>query len=100
VGAYGVRLGKLPSRVRIDPGGVYSCVAASLSVCTIHTVNSRGVLRRLKAAGWVEVRQKGSHVQLKHPDRMGLVTVPHPKRDLPKGTVRSIERQSGLRLLG
>jgi predicted RNA binding protein YcfA (HicA-like mRNA interferase family) len=66
----------------------------------IHTVNSRDVLRRLREAGWGEVRQKGSHVQLKHPDRPGLVTVPHPKRDLPKGTLRSIERQAGIRLLG
>jgi predicted RNA binding protein YcfA (HicA-like mRNA interferase family) len=69
-------------------------------VCTIHTVTSRAVLRRLREAGWFEVRHKGSHVQLKHPERPGLVTVPHPKRDLPKGTVRSIERQSGIRLLG
>ena len=65
----------------------------------IHTMNSRDVLRRLREAGWFEVRQKGSHVQLKHPERAGLVTVPHPKRDLPKGTVRSVERQSGIRLL-
>ncbi|WP_102782581.1 type II toxin-antitoxin system HicA family toxin [Thalassospira sp. GB04J01] len=29
----------------------------------------------------------------------GRVTVPHPKRDLPEGTVKSIERQSGIKLL-
>jgi predicted RNA binding protein YcfA (HicA-like mRNA interferase family) len=42
---------------------------------------------------------KGSHVQLKHPSRKGRVTVPHPRKDLPIGTVKSIERQSGLRIL-
>jgi len=29
------------------------------------------------------------------PDRE---TVPHPKRDLPTGTLRSIEKQSGVKL--
>ncbi|MFO0403632.1 MAG: type II toxin-antitoxin system HicA family toxin, partial [Alphaproteobacteria bacterium] len=28
----------------------------------------------------------------------GRVTVPHPKRDLPLGTLRSIARQAGLRM--
>ena len=41
------------------------------------------------------VTQRGSHVQLKHPQKPGRVTVPHPRRDLPNGTVRSIYRQAG-----
>jgi len=61
-------------------------------------VNSRDVIPALEANGWVLVAQKGSHVQFKHPSRPGRVTVPHPKRDFPLGTLRSIERQSGLRL--
>ena len=61
-------------------------------------VNSRDVIRALKANGWVQVAQKGSHVQFKHPSRPGRVTVPHPKRDLPLGTLRSIARQAGLRM--
>jgi predicted RNA binding protein YcfA (HicA-like mRNA interferase family) len=28
--------------------------------------------------------------------RPGRVTVPHPKHDLPAGTIRSIEKQSGV----
>ena len=52
----------------------------------------------LEAAGWRKVAQKGSHVQLKHGATPGRVTVPHPKRDLPPGTLRSIEKQSGLKL--
>ncbi|MFL6197172.1 MAG: type II toxin-antitoxin system HicA family toxin [Thermoanaerobaculia bacterium] len=61
-------------------------------------MDSREVLRQLEADGWARVAQRGSHVQLKHPTKRGRVTVPHPKRDLPKGTVKSIERQSGIRL--
>jgi predicted RNA binding protein YcfA (HicA-like mRNA interferase family) len=52
----------------------------------------------LKAAGFVIVAQKGSHVQLKHPAHTGRVTIPHPKHELPIGTIVSIERQSGIKL--
>ncbi|WP_281683546.1 type II toxin-antitoxin system HicA family toxin [Thalassobaculum salexigens] len=50
------------------------------------------------ADGRRQVRVSGSRHHCKHPTKPGLVTVPHPKRDLPVGTLRSIERQSGLRL--
>jgi predicted RNA binding protein YcfA (HicA-like mRNA interferase family) len=60
-------------------------------------LSSREALRALKAAGFVIVGQKGSHVQLKHPDCSGRVTVPHPRRELPIGTIGSIERQSGIK---
>ncbi len=63
-----------------------------------HTMRSREVIAALEAAGWREVARKGSHVQFKHPTMPGRVTVPHPKRDIPKGTLRSIERQSNLKL--
>jgi predicted RNA binding protein YcfA (HicA-like mRNA interferase family) len=61
-------------------------------------VNSRDVFRRLKADGWVKVGQKGSHVQLRHPTKPGRVTVPHPEKDIPNGTLRSIEKQADLKL--
>lgn len=56
------------------------------------------MIRRLREDGWEEVAQKGSHVQFKHPTKPGRVTVPHPERDLPRGTLGSIERQAGIRL--
>jgi predicted RNA binding protein YcfA (HicA-like mRNA interferase family) len=34
----------------------------------------------------------------KHPKKEGRVTVPHPKRDIPIGTLKSIEKQAGLKL--
>jgi len=61
-------------------------------------MKSADVLRALAADGWVKVTQKGSHVQLKHPVKPGRVTVPHPRRDMPIGTLRSIEKQAGIRL--
>lgn len=61
-------------------------------------MKSKDVIKALTADGWYQVAQKGSHVQLKHPTKKGRVTVPHPKRDLPVGTLKSIERQSGVRL--
>jgi predicted RNA binding protein YcfA (HicA-like mRNA interferase family) len=59
-------------------------------------MNSREVMRKLEDDGWREVAQRGSHKQFRHPDRPGRVTVPHPSRDIPIGTLRSIERQSGV----
>jgi predicted RNA binding protein YcfA (HicA-like mRNA interferase family) len=61
-------------------------------------MRSRKVIEILERAGWEQVRQKGSHVQFKHPQRHGLVTVPHPNADIPIGTLKSIEKQSGLKL--
>jgi len=50
------------------------------------------------AYGWYEVGQTGRHKHFKHPTKPGKVTVPHPKRDLPVKTVKSIETQSGVDL--
>jgi predicted RNA binding protein YcfA (HicA-like mRNA interferase family) len=50
----------------------------------------------LKDDGWKELRVTGSHHHFKHSVKPGLVTVPHPKKDLPTGTVKSILRQAGL----
>lgn len=56
---------------------------------------SRDIIKRLHEDGWIEARQKGSHKQFKHPEKPGLVTLPHPAQDIPKGTLRSIHRRAG-----
>jgi predicted RNA binding protein YcfA (HicA-like mRNA interferase family) len=61
-------------------------------------VTSRDVIRALKQDGWYEVNQVGSHKQFKHSSKAGRVTVPHPQRDIPIGTLRSIEKQAGIKL--
>ena len=58
-------------------------------------MDSREVIRKLKSAGWYEVNQVGSHKQFKHPAKKGRVTVRYPKRDIPPGTLKSIENQGG-----
>lgn len=60
-------------------------------------MNSQEIIRMLEADGWKEIRCKGSHHHYKHPEKPGLVTVPHPKKDLPAGTVNSILKQAGLK---
>jgi len=59
-------------------------------------VNSAELVRRLKAAGWSLDRVRGSHHVFKHPDRPGVVVVPHPKKDLGIGLVAAIRKQAGL----
>lgn len=61
-------------------------------------MHSREVIKRLLKAGWHEVNQAGSHKQFKHPTKSGRVTVPHPNRDIPRGTLKSIEKQAGIKL--
>jgi len=61
-------------------------------------MNSREVIKKLRKDGWYEVKQVGSHKQFKHPTKKGRVTVPHPSRDIPIGTLRSIEKQAGIKL--
>ena len=61
-------------------------------------MNSRDVIAALEVAGWRLKRVTGSHHHFMNPNRPGVATVPHPKRDLPLGTVRSIEKQTGLKL--
>lgn len=61
-------------------------------------MTSKDIIKKIEAAGWECVRQKGSHMQFRHPDKPGTVTVPHPKSEMGIGTIKSIERQSGVGL--
>jgi predicted RNA binding protein YcfA (HicA-like mRNA interferase family) len=61
-------------------------------------MHSRKVIAALEAVGWREVARRGSHVRFKHGLMPGRVTVPHPERDIPVGTLRSIEKQAKIKL--
>ena len=50
------------------------------------------VLERL---GWRVLRQRGSHVRLRHPDRSVFLVVPL-HRELKKGTLNGILKDAGL----
>jgi predicted RNA binding protein YcfA (HicA-like mRNA interferase family) len=57
--------------------------------------NSREIVGRLKKEGWEFVKAEGSHHKFKHPQHAHSIIVPHPKKDLPIGTVRAIARAAG-----
>ena len=59
-------------------------------------MKSADIIKQIKADGWYLVHVVGSHHQFKHPSKTGKVTVPHPKKDLPLATVRSILKQASL----
>jgi predicted RNA binding protein YcfA (HicA-like mRNA interferase family) len=61
-------------------------------------VTSREIIAALKADGWLLNRVNGSHHVFVHPKKPGHVVVPHPRKDFPLGTLKSIEKQSGLKL--
>jgi predicted RNA binding protein YcfA (HicA-like mRNA interferase family) len=56
-------------------------------------MRSAEIIRRLEHEGWRLARSKGSHHHFVRAGRR--VTVPHPARDLPIGTLRNIYRQAG-----
>lgn len=60
-------------------------------------MDSKMVIKALLKDGWIEVGQKGSHKQFRHPLKPGRVTVPHPVKDLKIGTLKSIAKQAGLK---
>nr|WP_246429649.1 type II toxin-antitoxin system HicA family toxin [Prosthecomicrobium pneumaticum] len=53
------------------------------------------MIRRLEKAGWVLERVSGDHHTFKHPEREKLITIPHPRKDLSIGIVRSTYRAAG-----
>jgi predicted RNA binding protein YcfA (HicA-like mRNA interferase family) len=57
--------------------------------------SAREVLAKLLRAGFVDVRQSGSHKILRHPDGRQTYVAMHPGT-LPTGTFRKILKQAGL----
>ena len=59
-------------------------------------MNSKQLIKQLEDDGWELKAIKGSHHHFKNKNKPGRVTVPHPKKDLPQETVKSILKQAGL----
>ena len=57
-------------------------------------LSSRKIIKILESNGFYFVSKKGSHTKYRNQKR--TVIVPHPKKEIPVGTLRSIIRQSGL----
>lgn len=61
-----------------------------------YSLSSRQIIKMLKDDGWYLCRTRGDHRYFKHDVKKDTVTVPHPKKDLPIKTVKSILKQAGL----
>lgn len=63
------------------------------------SISSRDIIKKLIKDGWYEVNCVGDHHQFKHSTKKGRVTVTHPVKDVPLPTVKSIEKQSEVKLI-
>ena len=59
-------------------------------------MQSRLLIKELEDAGWILDRITGSHHIFTHRYNPYTIPVPHPKKDLPVLTVKSIRRRAGL----
>lgn len=60
--------------------------------------SSREVISILMQDGWYEYRSAtGSHHAFKHSIKKGIVIVPHPKKNIPIGTLKNIEKQAQIK---
>jgi len=64
---------------------------------SLPSLKPKEVLTALKRAGFYIHHQTGSHIVLKHPSKpTKRVVLPYHNKDLKKGTLRGILKQSGL----
>ena len=54
------------------------------------------VIKRLKKLGFIEDRQSGSHKIFYHPETKDRAVVPYHLKELPKGTLSAILRESNV----
>ncbi|WP_183560646.1 type II toxin-antitoxin system HicA family toxin [Mucilaginibacter sp. SP1R1] len=61
-------------------------------------MKSSELLRLIKKAGWVEVRQTGSHIVLRHPDHKDNLILPnHGAKEVGTGLANKLLKQAGLK---
>ena len=63
---------------------------------TLPVLKPREVVALLEALDFVEVRQKGSHKQFRHPDGRATTVPFHPGRDISPILLRQIARDVGI----
>lgn len=56
-------------------------------------LSSKDLMKLLVSKGWVLDRVKGSHHTFVKEGRDDIITVPHPEKDLAKGTLQKILKQ-------
>lgn len=60
------------------------------------TLTAEEVIRALEKAGFRRIRQKGSHVRMRHPDGRAVTVSVHPGQDIGRGLLRKILRDAKL----
>jgi predicted RNA binding protein YcfA (HicA-like mRNA interferase family) len=61
-------------------------------------MKSSELLRLIKKAGWVEIRQSGSHIILRHPDQKENLILPnHGSKEVSTGLANKLKKQAGLK---
>ena len=61
-------------------------------------MKSSELVRKLKRNGWFVVRQKGSHMIMKHPVKPGQLVVPdHGRNEVGKGLANKIFKDAGIK---
>ncbi len=60
------------------------------------TYTSKEVIKKLKKLGFIEDRQSGSHKIFYHPETKDRAVVPYHLKELPKGTLSAILRESNV----
>jgi predicted RNA binding protein YcfA (HicA-like mRNA interferase family) len=60
-------------------------------------MRSEKLIQDIKKQGWVLNRIRGSHHVFTHPERTGIVVIPHPKKELGIGLVAAIRKQAGIK---
>jgi predicted RNA binding protein YcfA (HicA-like mRNA interferase family) len=58
--------------------------------------SSREIVKILSNDGWYHVGSVGDHHHYKHPTKPGKVTITHPVKDIPIGTLKNIAKQAGI----
>jgi len=62
----------------------------------VKSYSSREVIQLLEADGWFFIKCVGDHHQYKHPIKPGKVTITHPRKDIPLGTIKNIQKQADI----
>ena len=63
-----------------------------MSVAKVPVLKPREVLALLAGLGFIQVRQRGSHVQLRHPDGRCTTVPVHAGRDISPTLLRQIAK--------
>ncbi len=79
--------------------GSTTCYTAHMLYNWVVPISGKAIVKRLKQEGWTIKSQSGSHVKLEN-EFSEIVIVPvHGNKDLGKGLVKKIEKETGVKLI-